>query len=54
MANFWRFFAICIFSEPHHMWKYDRHPICEEEERRKKAEITGQKYDGLPYSIGRP
>jgi len=26
----------------------------EEEERRKKKEITGQKYNGLPYYIGRP
>ena len=25
-----------------------------EEERRKKIEITGQKYNGLPYYIGRP
>jgi len=24
------------------------------EERRKKEETTGQKYNGLPYSIGRP
>jgi len=24
------------------------------EERRKKKEITGQKYNGLPYYIGRP
>jgi len=24
------------------------------EERKKKIEITGQKYNGLPYSIGRP
>jgi len=23
-------------------------------ERRKKIEITGQKYNGLPYYIGRP
>jgi len=23
-------------------------------ERRKKEETTGQKYNGLPYSIGRP
>jgi len=44
MANFWRFFASCIFSEPraafsdlhsnfalrpHHVWKCDRHPICD-------------------------
>jgi len=25
-----------------------------EEKRRKKKETTGQKYNGLPYSIGRP
>jgi len=25
-----------------------------EEEERKKIEITGQKYNGLPYYIGRP
>jgi len=25
-----------------------------EKERRKKEETTGQKYNGLPYSIGRP
>jgi len=24
------------------------------EEERKKEETTGQKYNGLPYSIGRP
>jgi len=24
------------------------------EERRRKIEITGQKYNGLPYSIGPP
>jgi len=26
----------------------------EEERRRKKKETTGQKYNGLPYYIGRP
>jgi len=26
----------------------------EEEERRRKIETTGQKYNGLPYYIGRP
>jgi len=26
----------------------------EKKERRKKIEITGQKYNGLPYYIGRP
>jgi len=26
----------------------------EEEEERKKEETTGCKYNGLPYSIGRP
>jgi len=25
-----------------------------EEDRRKKKETTGQKYNGLPYYIGRP
>jgi len=25
-----------------------------EKEERKKKETTGQKYNGLPYSIGRP
>jgi len=47
---------------PHHVWKYGRHPISDhgysssltEERRRKKIEITGQKYNGLPYYIGRP
>ena len=47
---------------PHHVWKYGRHPICgccmrlgeeEKKEERKKA-TAGQKYKGLPYSIGRP
>jgi len=26
----------------------------EEEEERRKIEITGQKYNGLPYYVGRP
>jgi len=26
----------------------------EERRRRRKTEITGQKYNGLPYYIGRP
>jgi len=26
----------------------------EEEEEERKIEITGQKYNGLPYYIGRP
>jgi len=26
----------------------------EEEERKKEEEITGRKYNGLPYYIGRP
>jgi len=46
----------------HHVWKYGRHPIYgplrlgeeKKKERRKKIEITGQKYNGLPYYIGRP
>jgi len=48
---------------PHHVWKYGRHPIYgrwdearkkEKKEERKKIEITGQKYNGLPCYIGRP
>jgi len=46
---------------PHHVWKYGKHPICDaeirqgkKEERKKKKETTGQKYNGLPYSIGWP
>jgi len=45
---------------PHHVWKYGRHPFATAEirrgkkKRRKKLEITGQKYNGLPYYIGRP
>jgi len=26
----------------------------EEKKKKKEEETTGQKYDGLPYSIGRP
>jgi len=46
--------------KPHHMWKYGRHPISDRWDKRgkkeegKKIEITGQKYNGLPYYIGRP
>jgi len=29
-------------------------PGKKEERRRRKIEITGQKYNGLPYYIGRP
>jgi len=44
------------------VWKYGKHPICERlrlgEEKKKKIEeeeeTTGQKYNDLPYSIGRP
>ena len=46
---------------PHHVRKYVRHPISDrwdqarkEKKKNKKIEITGQKYNGLPYSIGRP
>jgi len=46
---------------PHHVWKYGRHAISirplslgEEKKKKKKIEITGQKYNDLPYSIGRP
>jgi len=28
--------------------------IGEEKRKKKKEETTGQKYNGLPYSIGRP
>jgi len=48
------------------VWKYGieiRSPIAEirrgkkeeeEERKKKKIETTGQKYNGLPYYIGRP
>ena len=49
---------------PHHVWKYGRHPLRlgkektrKTEDRRQKTEeeeTTVQKYNGLPYSIGRP
>jgi len=47
---------------PHHVSKYgwvDIQPAAAEIRRgikkdRKKIEITGQKYNGLPYYIGRP
>jgi len=45
---------------PHHyfveVWQTSnlRPLILGEEKRRKKQETTGQKYNGLPYSIGRP
>jgi len=45
---------------PHHVWKYGRHPIWllrlgeEKKKEERKIEITGQKYNGLPYYIGRP
>jgi len=41
---------------PHHVWKYGRHPIsdCWDKARKKrKIETTVQKYNGLPYYIGR-
>jgi len=48
---------------PHHLWKYETSNLRrlrlgeEKKERRKKKEeeeTTGQKYNCLPYSIGRP
>ena len=46
---------------PHNVWKNGRHPISvveirrgKKKEERKKIDITGQKYNGLPYTIGRP
>jgi len=47
---------------PHHVWSMvDIQSTAAEirrgkkkEERRRKIEITGQKYNGLPYYIGRP
>jgi len=78
MANFWRFFAFCIFSEPRaarfrpaseirtkatpcvEVWQTStlrRLRLGEEKkkkERKKEEETTGQKYNGLPYSIRRP
>jgi len=46
------------FVRPHYVRKYGRHPISDrrrgKKDRRKKIEITGQKYNGLPYYIGRP
>ena len=43
---------------PHHVCKYGRHQSSTAEIRRGKEKIeeetTGQKYNGLPYSTGRP
>jgi len=54
---------------PHHVWKYKATPCVEvwqtsnlrplrlgdeKKKKKKKKEITGQKYNGLPYYIGRP
>jgi len=49
---------------PHYMWKYMadtqyaaaevRRGKKKRKKQRKKIEITGQKYNGLPYYIGRP
>jgi len=46
---------------PHHAWKYGigiKSVTAEirrgKKERRKIEETTGRKYNGLPYSIGRP
>jgi len=57
--RFWRFFASCIFSEPRavHFRRSDLHSEIRrgiKKEKRRKKETTGQKYNGLPYSIGRP
>jgi len=44
----------------HHVGKYGRHPMCDggESARKKRRQIeeetTGQTYNGLLYSIGRP
>jgi len=38
---------------PYHVWKYDiQSPTAEIRRGKKKEETTGQKYNGLPYSIG--
>jgi len=48
---------------PHHVWKYGRQDIQsptaeirrgKRQKKERKIEITGQKYNGLPYSTGRP
>jgi len=46
---------------PHRVWKYGRHtnvrPLRLGEEKKiedRKKETTGWKYNGLPYSTGRP
>jgi len=42
---------------PHHVWTSNLRWLRlgeEKKERKKKEETTGQKYNGLPYSIGRP
>jgi len=42
---------------PHHVWKYGRHPMCgrwDKVWKRKKIVTTAWKYNGLPYSTGRP
>jgi len=48
---------------PHHVWKYgidiqsataEIRRVKKERRKKKKIEITGQKYNGLPYYIGRP
>ena len=71
MANFWRFFASCICSEPRAARFRPASEIrtkatpCVEVWQtsslrrlrlggKKEEETTGWKYNGLPYSIGRP
>jgi len=54
--------AISKFAQgPHHVWSMvDIQSAAAEikrgikKEKKKKKETTGQKYNGLPYSIGRP
>jgi len=47
-----------VALRPHDVWKYGRHPSylwpLRLGEEKKKEETTGQKYNGLPYSIRRP
>jgi len=70
MATFWRFLDPAFPASrvqhisdlhskfalrPHHVWKYEiRLGEEKKEKKKKKKETTGQKYNGLPYYIGRP
>jgi len=54
MAIFGDIFASCVFSEPSAAGFVRRLRLGEEKKKNKKKEITGQKYNGLPYYIGRP